>query len=130
MSPMSDKSRSDIWANHCGVELQSHNMHINLEEEYILEAKREIEKYRNFDGPSVLFTPVTAMCNKNLLPYQIRGVVQGLRERGLYVFSSHFHPITELSNLKVPTLMGGIRKWMGYVHNADYVISTDTAARS
>jgi ADP-heptose:LPS heptosyltransferase len=127
MSPQSDKSRSDIWANHCGVELQNHEMHINLEDEYINEAREEIEKHRNHDGPSVLIAPITAMKNKNLLPFQIKGLVEGLRERGLFVFSTHTTSIPELAKYNVPVLQGGIRKWMGYIYNADYVVSTDTS---
>jgi ADP-heptose:LPS heptosyltransferase len=128
MAPFSGKNRSDIWANHCGVDLQSHNMHIKLEDSLIEETKKEIQAKRNGDGPAVLFTPISAMVTKNLLHDQVEGVVWGLRERGFFVYSSHTHPLPILQKLEVPTLIGSTRQWMGYVNAADYVISVDTAA--
>jgi ADP-heptose:LPS heptosyltransferase len=127
ISPLSDKNRSDIWANHCGVRLKHHNMHIKLEDEIIEETKQEIEAVRNSDGPRVLFTPISAMYNKNLTKSQVTEVISGLRRRGLFVYSSHTIPIPALERLQVPVLSSSIRKWMGYVYNADYVVTVDTS---
>jgi ADP-heptose:LPS heptosyltransferase len=127
MAPLSGKNRSDIWANHCGVSLKNHNMHIKLEDEVIEKARQNIAKARNTAGHSILFTPISAMLNKNLTPAQMEAVVKGLRKKGLFVWSSHTTPIPELARLKVPVLQGSIRTWMGYVYNADYVLTVDTA---
>jgi ADP-heptose:LPS heptosyltransferase len=67
------------------------------------------------------------MYNKNLNNMQITEVVKALRQRGCYVYSSHTGDIEILSKLEVPILQGGLKKWMGYVYAADYVISVDTS---
>lgn len=126
-APFSGENRSDIWANHCGVNITNHDMHINLEDEFRNESKNLIENHRNSDGPTVLFTPISAMGFKNLIPKQIKFTVQELRNRGLYVYSTHTQPIPELASLNVPVLMGSIRTWMGFVYNADYVVTVDTS---
>lgn len=128
ISPRSDKNRSDIWANHCGVELTNHEMHITLETKIKEEAKQEIEKYRDANGLSVLFTPISAMANKNLNKGQMIETVKALRYKGFYVYTSHTGYIECLQDIGVPNLKGNIRKWMGYVNEADYVVSVDTAA--
>ena len=127
MAPLSGKNRSDIWANHCGVALENHNMHFQFSEQELIEAKREIESHRTQSGPTVLFSPISAMATKNLISHQMEGVVNGLRERGCYVFYTHTGPIPMLEHLKVPLLMGSIRKWMSFVASADYIVSVDTA---
>lgn len=127
IAPYADKNRSDIWANFYGLELTKHEMHINLEQEIKDAAKDEVEKCRDAHGPAILFTPISAMRNKNLNKWQIVEVVKELRHRGYYVYSSHDGPIEPLSNIGVPILRGNIRKWMGYINAADYVVSVDTA---
>lgn len=128
IAPFSDKNRSDIWANHCGLELTNHEMHINLEQEIKDIAKQEVEKYRDAQGPAILFTPVSAMFNKNLSKWKMVEVVKELRKKDYYVYSSHTENIEPLVDIGVPILKGSIRKWMGYVYAADYVVSVDTAA--
>lgn len=127
MSPFSGKNRSDVWANHCGVELQHHNMHINLESAIKDQSKRTVEAHRDRQGPSILVSPISAMVGKNLRGSQLEGVINGLRDRGFYVYATHTTPIPECTNLRVPVMSGNIRQWMGYVYAADYVLSVDTA---
>jgi len=129
VAPLSDKHRSDIWANHCGVELTNHNMHIQLTDPE-LELGRAWVRQNNPEGkPSVIFCPVSAMASKNLQPFQLRGIVQGLREMGYFVYSCHSTPVKELDDLGVPVIYGQkVRSWMSLIMAADYVLSVDTAA--
>jgi len=127
VAPLSGMNRSDIWANHCGINLTNHEMHITLEKEIKELAKEEVEAHRDSHGSAVLFTPISAMLNKNLVRKQIVEVVNALRSKGLYVYSSHTTSIPVLQDMGVPVLKGNIRQWMGYVDAADYVISVDTA---
>lgn len=127
-APYSGDNRSDIWAGRCGVTLTDHNMYFNLDEETIAEGRKTVEQKRNSEGPSVLFAPISAMYNKNLTPYHMATVVHELRNRGMYVFASHTSPIKALHDLNVPHVIVPIKKWMGVVNAADYIISVDTAA--
>lgn len=129
MAPFSGLHRADIWAEQCGLILSNHNMHIRLTDEEKQRGKNLIEQHRDRPGPAVCIAPVSAMENKNLLPHQLMGVVEGLRERGCYVFGLHNHPLYTLIKNKVPSISGtSIRDWMGILNQTDYVISVDTAA--
>jgi ADP-heptose:LPS heptosyltransferase len=124
MAPFSDLHRSDIWAGHCGVRLENHDMHISLTSDEIAKGRSLIDGERDGEGPVVVFCPISAMSNKNLLDWQRRGVVDGLRERGCCVVGLHHTPIPG-----IPTISGvKIREWMSVLYNADYVVSVDTAA--
>ena len=129
IAPLSDKHRSDIWANHCGFDLTKHNMHIHLTEEEKAEGRAIIEKHRNRKGPVVVLCPVSAMKVKDLLDHQLEGLANGLFERGLCPMALHNAPVLKLIQLDVPMLTGlSIRQWMSVINQADYVISVDTAA--
>ncbi len=128
LAPYSGPHRSDIWANHCGIELTRHNMHFHLTDKEKAEGKRLIEDIRDREGPSVLVSPISAMFNKNLLDHQLLGVIDGLRERGLYAFGIHKHPLLVLAKQDIPYISDtNIRQWLGVIDQADYVVSVDTA---
>jgi hypothetical protein len=128
-APLSDKHRSDIWANHCGVELQNHNMHIRLSEDELDYGRKWVKKINTEDKPTVVFCPISAMRSKNLQPFQMTGIVKGLREMGYFVYSIHNTPIPELEELNVPVIFGQkTRQWMGIIMAADYALTVDTAA--
>ena len=128
IAPLADKHRSDIWANHCGVELAHHNMHISLSETELAWGREQIEKIQTSDGPKVLFCPLSAMSSKNLMAGQIIDTVKELRKLNCFVYSSHFHPIEEFDKINVPVLYDlKIREWMSIIMAADYVLSVDTS---
>jgi len=128
MAPYSGKHRSDIWANHCGVVLTKHNMHISLTDQEKAVGKKLIEDVRDCDGPSVALCPISAMHNKNLMEHQMKGLVHELRQRGCYVFGLHSTPVETLLKEDVPMIEGlKLRPWMGVINQADYIISVDTA---
>lgn len=129
IAPYSDKHRSDIWADQCGLILTNHNMHINLTDKEKQYGKDLIEQYRDCQGPAVCISPISAMNNKDLLPDQITGIVKGLKERGYYAFGLHNHPLYTFIKNKIPSISNtSIREWMGILNQTDYVISVDTAA--
>lgn len=129
IAPLADKHRSDIWANHCGVDLKNHDMHIKLSEEEKSEGRALIEKFRNRSGPTVAICPISAMKIKDLLPHQLNGLISGLIDRGLAPFGLHTHPVLEFLQMDEPCLSGlKIRQWMSVINQADYVVSVDTAA--
>lgn len=128
LAPYSDKHRSDIWANHCGVELTKHNMHFNLSDDEKKHGKELIEDMRDRSGPSVVLCPVSAMHNKNLTDEQIKELVQALRDKNCYVLGLHNKPILPLLEADVPIIHNAkIRSSMSVINQADYVLSVDTA---
>jgi len=128
-APYFGKHRSDIWANHCGVQLTNHDMHFRISEAEKQEGRRLIEEHRDRPGPSVMLAPISAMELKNLLDFQLLGIVDELRKRGLYVFGSHYGPIFTMVKNDIPVISGNnLRKWLGVINQADYVVSVDTAA--
>jgi ADP-heptose:LPS heptosyltransferase len=129
LAPFSKNHRSDIWANHCGVALTKHNMHISLSQETIDYGKQKLKEIRQgHQGPAVLLCPISAMAVKNLNEVQLKGTVERLRKMGFFVYSLHTAHIVELAKLGVPVVTGqSIPKWMGVINAADYVISVDTS---
>ncbi len=129
LAPFSGDNRSDIWANHCGVILTEHDMHITITNMEQKEGKELIEKHRDREGPAVVFCPVSAMYGKNLLPKQMDCIIKGLYERNCYVFGLHYHAIPHLVQRDVPTICGlSLRQWMSVINQADYVVSVDTSS--
>ena len=122
------KHRSDIWANHCGLELKNHNMHINLDEESIQLGKLVVsELKKDKSQPFVLLAPVSASKAKDLNGQQLKGLVDCLKARNCFICGIHSGQIRELEELGIPVIYGiGMKKWMGIVNAADYVISVDT----
>lgn len=120
-APFCDKHRSDIWAEHCGVSLTCHNMHIKMFEGELAWAKGKIRS----DKPTVLVSPISAMENKNLAPHQINPVIEKL-SKDYFVFTTHTSPTYEID---APCFTGlSIREWMSLIASVDYVISVDSAA--
>lgn len=128
MSPLADKHRSDIWANHCGVLLAKHDMHIKLDQEKLEVARRKLLSLKsNPAGPSLIFAPISSMPGKNLDRGQMQGVVHRLRAKGCNVIGLHKEPIHELADVNIPVIHNiGLVEWMHLIGAADYVLSVDT----
>lgn len=126
MAPLSQKHRSDIWANHCGLELTRHNMHIRLKPEYRQSASERLKKDRDgHKGPTVVICPMSAMIVKNLTEQQQYSVIEELHKLGCFVYVLHHKSMPHLS---VPVWHDlSIRQWMGAIDVADYVVTVDTA---
>jgi len=128
ISPNADMHRSDIWANHCGVLLTKHNMHLNIEPEAKMWAIDKIEKLKGTKkGPSVVLCPISAQIGKNLSKDQMMWLATYLHHKGCFVFGLHTCPIFDLNPF--PTVWGICQKqWMAIIDTADYVVSVDTSA--
>ena len=128
MAPLSGKHRSDIWAGHCGINLTSHDMHINLTDEEKLDGKSIIEKHRDRQGKTVMLAPISAMHNKNLSDELMFEVAEEIRSQGYFVFGLHNVPIYGLVKKNIPTIYGlRLRRWMSVINQTDYVVSVDTS---
>lgn len=125
IAPLADKHRSDIWAEHCGIKLTRHNMHIKLSDAEVKYGHDLLKRF-NKDGKKVfVFSPVSAMPGKNLDSVQVNGVISELEKLGYCVLLLHSNPLTA----NAPTLTGQtVRQWMSIISAADYVISVDTSA--
>lgn len=130
------KHRAEIWADHCGIKLKHHDMHLPfISKEKITEGYLTLKEIRNKaleknnkNGPSVLLSPIAFEQLRSLTTEQIQGTVKLLRNKGLFVYSTHSNPIQVLNNLDVPVLTGEtLEDWMSYIHAADYVVSVDTS---
>jgi len=122
-APISDMNRSDIWAAHCGLKLTRHNMHISMTSDELKIANTYLEPYR--DKPVVVLCPISSMASKNLNDTQIKDTVKGLYERGYNVVTLHDKALP----YNIPCITHvNTRIWMAILHQADHVISVDTAA--
>lgn len=129
MAPYADLHRSDIWAQHCGLKLTRHNMHIQLTENEQQYGLDRIQSLRERPGPIALVCPISAMIGKNLTNQQMIGVVDGLRERGVSPIVLHSTPVEAMFSRGVPSLEGlNLRQWLGVIAAADYMISVDTSS--
>lgn len=123
----SDKNRSDIWAESCGIELENHNMHISLTDEEIEYGKNKIKSLYNNNLPNVIFCPISAMASKNLQNDQIKDLIENLKN--VNIIGLHKDNINILENLGIKTISNTkIREWMSVIYNSDYMITVDTAA--
>lgn len=127
VAPLSDKNRSDIWANHCGVELQKHNMHFHVSPDLVKECRVKMEQYRTTEnGPLVLLCPISAMLSKNLDEKQMNGVLRGLKEMDCLVLGFHKMPIYEL---QAPAIQApNLTEFFAFIAAADYIVTVDTGA--
>jgi ADP-heptose:LPS heptosyltransferase len=133
IAPLSNLNRSDIWSQHCGVKLESHDMHITItkeEREYAKKTLHDLKvKHGGLGLPSVVVCPVSAMLTKNLDRDQLGGVLDGLRKRGFFTYCLNKSPIEEVLSLKGVMVSGTtIRQWMSLIDVADYAITVDTSA--
>jgi ADP-heptose:LPS heptosyltransferase len=129
-APFADLHRSDIWAEHCGVKLTRHNMHVTVDPEALKFGREKLKQMGRPPGqPAVLLCPVSAMLVKNMTDEQMIGLVGGLRAMGCFVYATHYMPIPILTKLNVPQLYGvKLSEWMGVVATCDYCVSVDTAS--
>jgi ADP-heptose:LPS heptosyltransferase len=134
--PNADKHRADLWAEHCGVILTKHNMHVPFIDSETLDfglfrvkqAKAMAPKLYNQNSPNVLFTPIAFDVQRTLTDEQIEGTVKYLKDKGYFVYSTHDARVEMLEDLGVPVLYGyNLRQWCSFIHAADYVVTVDTA---
>lgn len=124
-APFSYKNRSDIWAEHCGITLTHHNMHIHLSSEEIEFGRNKIRQLNPSNKPTVIISPISSIAGKNLDNLQMEETVRGLEANGFSVVGLHTQSIPAFP---APVISGlTVRQMMDFVAAADYVISVDTA---
>jgi len=120
-APLCDAHRSDIWANYCGVMLNKHEMHINIDPKIQARMRSRMEALSP-GKPIVAFIPISKMVNKTLLDWQVKVLLDELKDCC----------VVGLHKEEMPGVPGiydiCIREWMACIAAADYVISVDTAA--
>ena len=135
-APHADKNRADIWAEHCGVKLTTHDMHvpfisqdmIQFGDFQVKQAKGMSTSIYKKDSPNVLLAPIAYEPIRSLPKGIIAGAVEYLRARGCFVYSTHHEQLSILDDLGVPVLKGyKIPQWFSFIHAADYVVSVDTS---
>lgn len=135
-APHANKHRADIWAEHCGFSLTKHDMHVPFIDHetmqfglfQVRQARGMAPKIFGRNSPNFLFCPISFDKLRTLTNEQIIGVVQYLREKNYFVYSTHDTRVPLLEELGVPVFSGyAIPQWFSFIHAADYVISADTA---
>jgi len=124
--------RSDIWANHIGLKLKNHNMHLKANQRILSICETALKKANPANKPIVLFTPFSAKneenINKNLTEKQIEEVTIKLQQMGYFVFNCDDRRSELFEKLGVAQFHNIEHKyWIALVQAADYVISVDTA---
>jgi ADP-heptose:LPS heptosyltransferase len=121
-APFCDAHRSDIWANYCGVLLQNHDMHIQIDEKIARRMQDRMNALRTPGQPLVAFIPTSKMIAKTLLDWQIKTLMDELKDCS----------VVGLNKSELPGIPGiynvSIREWVACIDAADYVVSVDTAA--
>jgi len=136
MAPNADKHRADIWAEHCGVMLTKHDMHLPfISQELQQFGLFQVRQARNMSrtiydakAPNVLFTPVAFDMQRTLTDEQILGTVKYLKNKGCFVYTTYQTKVQFFEDMGVPCLAGfPIPHWFSFVHAADYVVTCDTS---
>ena len=127
LGPEATKHRSDIWANHCGFELQSHDMHLSIALQSKEWAIQTLSELRIENKPLVLFCPYSANSTKNILDDRIKDVISYLKEKNCVVFSINKNSTSLMKELNIPVFSNlNFPNLLALVDQADYVISVDT----
>lgn len=120
------KNRSDIWANHFGLQLSKHNMHMPSYKELLPQVELRLKKI-GWDGRKklVAFAPRSAMSIKNMTHEQCK-IIKNMT-KDFFLFILHTAPILEIDDLKIPGLYNlAMNEALAAVELSDYTIATDT----
>jgi hypothetical protein len=135
MMGQNKKHRCEIWAEHCGLPLQTTDMMLPFIDKKVMQScylelkqtKAASLQKHNKNGKSVLLAPLAYEFLRSLTKQQLTGTVELLRKKNLFVYGVHNCGIPLLRELEVPVLSGkSLAEWMGYIHAADYVVTVDT----
>lgn len=123
------KHRAEIWAEHCGINLENHDMDLPfISKEKIEDGFAALKSIRQNNKPTVFFSPIAFEKLRCLTDEQIVGTIRFLREKGLFVYSAHNTRLDKLEKHGFPVLIGKtLEDWMSYIHAADYVVTADTS---
>lgn len=107
------KHRSDIWADHLGINLTSHKTHLTTEK-YDFKSEK----------PIVVLCPKSAEEQRDMPPEVALKVAKELETWGLRVIVVHFAPVIDWETIFGLT----VKQYLSVINSADYIVSVDTAA--
>lgn len=121
-----DKNRADIWANHIGCELISHEMFMP---DFSKHFAKLIDKLKSigWDGNKkiVAFAPRSAIPAKNLT-FEHCKIIKNMT-KDFFLMVLHNTPILDIAELKIPIITDlNLEEAMSFIQLSDFVISTDT----
>lgn len=120
------KNRSDIWAEHFGLNLDSHNLHmpsyLDRKEKVI---QRLVELGWDRKKKLVAFAPRSAIGIKNMTFEQIKAVKDMTNK--FFIFCLHHVPILEVEQVGIPAVYNfSLQECLCAIEISDFMISTDT----
>jgi ADP-heptose:LPS heptosyltransferase len=129
LAPLAGKHRSDIWAEHCGVTLTRHNMHLSVPQEERQAARQLLlSRMLNPQAPILVLCPKSAQIGKDLTGPVMTELVLRIWQTGCNVVALHTNRIAELDHIRCPLVTNlSLKQWIATISAADYVVSVDTA---
>lgn len=128
-APIADKHRADIWAEHCGVKLTTHDMHLDA----LPHADKDDIEHQLYDlgwdgrKPKVVLCPIAHDALRTLTETQLEAVLDELKDCFVYIVHDTY-PLY-LRRFNVPVIKGtNLEHWRGLIDAADYVVTVDTSS--
>jgi ADP-heptose:LPS heptosyltransferase len=124
--------RSDIWAKHCGVDLNNHKMHLATDEKIDNFCRQHLAEYNPHNFKTILLALKSTSCEfgiaKSMTDDQIKDLINELKKRDFFVFTVHNEFLEVYEKNNVPQFVHVDQEmWKSFVNVSDFVISVDTA---
>jgi len=125
VKPNVDKHRSDIWAEHIGLNLTNHKMHIGFYKEELKFANKVMKPYRR--KMKIGIQPVSFHPSKNWEIEKWQKLIDQIKakHKDCEIICFHDKPIA-LKNVVVMNNFD-LREWMVVVNKCDYIITVATS---
>lgn len=122
------KHRSDIWANHCGIELQNHNMHLKPDLNAVEKIRNLIKNTKkNKEHKTILLCPFSAHPAKDFTDEQIYFIIDYLKKFKIECLILHNQLDLRIIDKNFPMLtISNFEDTIAAHHIADAIISVDT----
>lgn len=127
------KHRSDIWANHCGVELTNHETYLKSDQKNLITYKEKL-KNLNTKNQKIVFISTKSAKNdfgeaKSLSDDQVIELVNEIKKLDYLIVTSNEEFQEVYSKLGIKQFVRlPISEWIALIDCCDYVVSIDTAS--
>jgi len=129
-APHCKKHRSDIWAEHCGIVLENHNMFLAPQQTSVERCQNYLNQINPENKPIVLLATKSTDddfgMGKSLTSRQITQLVQNIRSMNMLPISVHNVTQDIYTELNVQQFALTVQDWVALVSLANYVVSIDT----